>query len=115
METETMSDAVETRLLELLEKINGQLGDISTGLALQTKMLEVHTASDTANFASLSSAMTDLKAEMKVIQLARAEEAGEKRANEATSRNLALRWGGGIAAGLVALSEAVRQWWPTGQ
>lgn len=103
-----MSEAVETRLLELLEKVNEKLGDVVTGLALQTQMLENHTASDTSNFAALSAAITELKTKLDIIELARAREDGAREAEARSNKFSAVKWGGGIAAFLTGIFEGIR-------
>lgn len=110
-----MSESTETRLLEMVGQSLKELGDIKSGLALQTQMLNSHTASDASNFEALRDGMARLQEKLETIELARAREEGEKAAESRSHKFSAATWGGGIAAFLTGLIEMVRHFWPSGQ
>lgn len=107
-----MSETVEARILDMLSQSLERLQNIDKGLALQTEMLRIHTASDTANFDALNSSLNELKTKLGLIEIARAREEGVKEAEARSNKFSAAKWGAGIAAGLTAAVEAFRQLWP---
>lgn len=106
-----MSETVEARILDMLSQTLDRLQNIDKGLALQTEMLRIHTASDSANFDALNGSLNELKTKLGLIELARAREEGEKIAASKSAKFSAATWGGGIAAFVMGVVEAVRHFW----
>ena len=105
-----MSESTEIRLLDLMSQSLEKLQKIEIGQALQSEILKNHTESDATNFEVLNHAINELKTKMETLQIERATEKGEKAAEARANKFSAVTWGGGIAALLTAIAEAIRQY-----
>lgn len=80
------------------------LASIDTTLAVLDQRLEAHTLADENNFTRLSEQLSGIEAKVDTLRLAEAERKG---AVDTSNRNAGI-FGGGVAAGLLAVAEGIR-------